>query len=60
MPCCSQSVAATALTFDWPAGFAKFELWMMDPNIAENLDDDQLEKLESVLGCELMQVRAHY
>lgn len=60
MPCCRKSVAATELTFDWPAGFARFELSIMEPNIAENLDDAQAAKLAALLGCELLQVRAHY
>lgn len=60
MPCCNSTVPFTSLTFDWPAGFAHFELCIWNPNIARNLNDSEMAKLEAVLGCKLRQVRAHY
>jgi hypothetical protein len=60
MPCCGNTVKMIDLTFDWPAGFARFELSIWNPDRATNLDAQQLARLESILGCELRQVRAHY
>lgn len=60
MPCCSRSVPLTTLRFDWPAAFARFELSILDPGIGENLSKEQLAQFEKILGCELIQVRAHY
>ncbi|MCA9178809.1 MAG: hypothetical protein KDB14_30310 [Planctomycetales bacterium] len=60
MPCCGRVVRMMDLEFDWPAGFARFELNVMNPNVAENLTESQLRELEQILGCRLRQVRAHY
>lgn len=60
MPCCTRSVPLTALRFDWPAAFARFELSILDPGIGENLSREQLAQFEKILGCALVQVRAHY
>jgi len=60
MPCCKATVPFTALEFEWPAGFAHFELSIWNPNIARNLSDAEMGKLEAILGCKLKQVRAHY
>jgi hypothetical protein len=60
MPCCSRSVPLHTLRFDWPAAFARFELSILDPGIGENLSREQLSQFEKILGCELIQVRAHY
>lgn len=60
IPCCGATVKAMDLTFDWPAGFARFELSVLNPNISENLSAAQLAGLESILGCQLRQVWAHY
>src|SRR5262249_43389135 len=34
MPCCRGRTLFTSLRFDWPAGFARFELFMLNPDIA--------------------------
>ncbi len=60
MPCCSRSVPLVTLRFDWPAGFARFELSIWDPGIGENLAEAELAEFETILGCKLRQVRAHY
>lgn len=60
MPCCSRSTPLIALQFDWPAGFARFELCIWDPGIGENLPAPKLKEFEEILGCALRQVRAHY
>ncbi|MGI9235560.1 MAG: hypothetical protein ACR2RD_18155 [Woeseiaceae bacterium] len=60
MPCCNASIPFTTLSFDWAAGFARFELSIWNPNISRTLNEEELTKLERTLGCELRQVRAHY
>jgi hypothetical protein len=60
IPCCSASVRLVDLEFDWPAGFARFELSIRNPNVVENLSTSTLAELEAILGCKLRQVRAHY
>lgn len=60
MPCCTRSVPLTTLRFDWPAAFARFELSILDPGIGENLSNEHLAQFEAILGCKLLQVRAHY
>ena len=60
MPCCQKSVSFTDLTFDWPAGFARFELNAMNPNISHDMPPEQVAELEAVLKCKLQQIRAHY
>jgi hypothetical protein len=60
MPCCRASVPFTSLRFDWPAGFATFELSIWNPNVPDNLSADEVAQLEKILGCSLIQVRAHY
>ena len=60
MPCCGQVARLMDIEFDWPAGFARFELNVMNPNVGDNLTESQLHELEKILGCRLKQVRAHY
>ena len=60
MPCCGKSVPLTSLQFDWPGGFARFELCIWNPGVAENLAPEEVAKFEAILGCKLLQVRAHY
>lgn len=60
LPCCRTVVPFKTLQFDWPAGFARFELSIWNPGIARNLNDEELGELETIFGCKLKQVRAHY
>lgn len=60
MPCCGARTMFTSLGFDWPAAFSQFELSIYNPGTSENLLPDQLVLLETILDCELKQVRAHY
>lgn len=61
MPCCGGTVPFTSVAFDWPAGFAHFELCAWNPRVDDNLLAlEDLQTLQSVLNCELKQVRTHY
>jgi hypothetical protein len=61
MPCCAADTPFPSLRFDWPAGFGYFELCIQNPRHENGLlTSDELKKLQDVLRCELMQIRAHY
>jgi hypothetical protein len=60
MPCCGRSTAAMSLSFDWPAGFARFELSIRNPDVPGPLDGMLRRRLEDLLGCPLLEVWAHY
>jgi len=59
MPCCQARVKFIDLEFDWPGGFATFELTVSNPQV-ETLTRAQLQELEDILGCRLKLIRAYY
>jgi hypothetical protein len=60
MPCCGATVPFTSLKFDWPAGFAYVGLVIWNPDIGRKLSAEEMGRFESILGCELSQIWAHY
>jgi len=60
MPCCNNNVKTTDLEFEWPAGFAKFELSSLNPEIERPLSEVAIKSLANILGCELIEIWAHY
>ena len=60
MPCCGAVVPFTALTFDWPAGFARFRLSIDNPQVERPVATEIVRELERILGCSLTQVWALY
>jgi len=58
VPCCEADVSLDDLDYDWPCGFASFELEVWNPNRGQ-LTDDELAETSAVLGCEVRQVWAH-
>jgi hypothetical protein len=60
LPCCKTSSSLNDLLYDWPAGFAKFELTVRNPRARGRVEDAQLEQLETVLGCTLRVIWALY
>jgi hypothetical protein len=58
MPCCNSEVFFTDLKFEWPAGFARFELSIW--NALGDLGSEGIERLEIILQCKLLQIRTHY
>jgi hypothetical protein len=58
LPCCNATSSLNDLLYDSPAGFARFELIVRNPN--GRVEDAQLEQLEMVLGCTLREIWAHY
>jgi hypothetical protein len=60
MPCCGCETDLNALRYDWPAGFARFSLRAVNPDIENGLlPPDKLSVLEEILGCKLRQIGAH-
>ena len=59
-PCCGRATDLNALRYVWPAGFARFALRAQNPAIGGFLAPSDLSVLESVVGCRLRQIRAHY
>ncbi len=47
MPCCGQNACLMDIEFDWPAGFARFELSVMNPNVKDNLTKAQSYNLKN-------------
>lgn len=65
MPCCSVSVDSISLKFDPPAGFAVFEIDLVDPDWEELTKDGQLHSehvgaLQNILCTELKQISCKY
>jgi hypothetical protein len=56
--CCGASVSLNELDYLWPAGFAKFVLETMNPNVRD-LSDDQTQQLSKCLGCDLRRIWVH-
>ncbi|MBL8797769.1 MAG: hypothetical protein JNM56_27975 [Planctomycetia bacterium] len=58
-PCCKKNTSLNELRYTWPAGFARFTLEAVDPNISE-LDPQLVTKLEEALGCAVRVVWTRY
>ena len=58
VPCCGGQVSLNDLRYDWPCGFARFELEAWNPN-RDRLTADELAQLAAALGCEVRQILAH-
>jgi hypothetical protein len=60
MPCCHRASDLNDLTYVSPAGFAKFVLEITNPDLLGWLPDPAQKSLESILGCGVRQILAHY
>jgi hypothetical protein len=61
MPCCGCETDLNALRYDRPAGFARFVLRAVNPEIENGLlPADKLSVLEQILGCKLRQIATWY
>src|SRR5687767_11218965 len=49
-PCCGRVVGVDSLRYDWPVGFARFEICAMNPTRAKyELDTEELHHLAALL-----------
>lgn len=61
VPCCGAIVAIDSLRYDWPVGFARFEVSAMNPTRAKyELDAAELAEVAALLGHPVVQILAHY
>ncbi|OIJ65409.1 hypothetical protein [Streptomyces mangrovisoli] len=58
VPCCAGTTSLDALDYDWPCGFARFEIALWNPERAW-LDDADLAAVATALGHPVRQIRAH-
>jgi DNA-directed RNA polymerase subunit N (RpoN/RPB10) len=57
-PCCRKATSLNDLKYDWPQGFARFQVKALNPGIREFSPTHQA-KLEEILGCPLRQIWSH-
>jgi hypothetical protein len=61
LPCCGETSSLNDLEYDWPMGFATFEICVLNGSRDQyQLQLDELERLSSLLGHPVRQVLAHY
>jgi hypothetical protein len=58
-PCCRATTSLNELRYDWPEGFARFELAAVEPEVYQ-VDEDLHRQLEECLGSPLRIIRQHY
>ena len=58
LPCCGAQASLNDLIYEWPCGFAKFEIAVWNP---EQLwfSEEKLRSIADVLGRPVRQIRAH-
>jgi hypothetical protein len=57
-PCCGGETSPDALGYDWPSGFARFEIAIWNPE-RDWFSDGELTALADALGHAVRQVRAY-
>jgi hypothetical protein len=58
VPCCGAATSLDALDYDWPCGFARFEIAVWNPE-RDWFGDEDLAAFADVLGHPVRQIRAH-
>jgi hypothetical protein len=58
VPCCGRRVSLNELDYDWPCGFARFELALWNPGRGW-LTDEELSAVAHALGHPVCQIFAH-
>jgi hypothetical protein len=60
VPCCGAVVPLDTLRFDWPSGFARFEIAVRNPARAEyEFTTEELHTLAAILGHPVRQILTH-
>lgn len=59
VPCCGSSTSLDRLDYDWPCGFARFEIAIWNPGRRIWFSDQELTALGAALGHPVRQIRAH-
>lgn len=58
LPCCGTVSSLNDLNYDWPTGFACFQLIARDPG--NDIREEDLKILERELACQLRKIWAHF
>ncbi|MFI5689062.1 hypothetical protein [Streptomyces sp. NPDC051636] len=58
VPCCATATSLNTLDYDWPCGFARFEIAVRNPE-RDWFTDEELTAVADVLGHPVRQTRAH-
>ncbi|MFF2775962.1 hypothetical protein ACFVU3_13735 [Streptomyces sp. NPDC058052] len=58
VPCCGTDTSLDVLDYDWPCGFARFEIAIWNPE-RDWFGDEDLVALGDTLGHPVKQIRAH-
>jgi hypothetical protein len=58
MPCCGAEHLLNELTYEWPQGFSRCQVYAVNPHIGE-LSDGQRRRFEQILGCPVRVVYRH-
>lgn len=62
MPCCGATLALSALDYEWPVGFARFEVCAVNPARGNKypLNAGEVARVAKLLGHPVRQVLAHH
>lgn len=58
VPCCGRDTSLNDLTYDWPAGFARFSIEISNPGA--EVADLLIHQIETILGTSLRKIWAYY
>jgi NAD-dependent SIR2 family protein deacetylase len=58
LPCCGRTESLTGLDYDWPCGFARFEIAIWNPE-RDWFDDEELAEIAEALGHPVRQIVTH-
>ncbi|WP_432042709.1 hypothetical protein [Streptomyces cadmiisoli] len=58
VPCCGAATPLDTLNYEWPCGFARFEIAIWNPE-RDWFGDEELSAIADVLGNPVRQIRAH-
>lgn len=60
VPCCGARTSLDELHYDWPCGFARFELALWNPGLGRDLlTNQELSAIAQALGHPVRQIYAH-
>jgi hypothetical protein len=57
-PCCGAATSLNDLVYEWPQGFARWALEIMNPGRGF-LTDEEIERLARTVGHPLREIRTH-
>lgn len=58
VPCCGATIRLDALTYEWPCGFARFEIAVWNPG-RDLFTDHEMTAVADALGHPVRQIMAH-